>query len=75
MNIPSEQLQNTDNIIRLATLLHEEVNAEYLKPAPDTSTRSPDGSKMNLHQWLQTQPYEVQRKIGLKILQDLYILK
>ena len=75
MNIPSEQLQNTDNIIRLPTLLHEEVNAEYLKPAPDTSTRSPDGSKMNLHQWLQTQPYEVQRKIGLEILQDLYILK
>jgi hypothetical protein len=29
-NIPPEQLQNTDNIIRLPTLLHEAVNAAYL---------------------------------------------
>ena len=29
-NISPEQLQNTDNIIRLPTLLHEAVNAEYL---------------------------------------------
>ena len=30
-NIPANLLQNTDNIIRLPALLHEEVNAEYLK--------------------------------------------
>ena len=67
-NIPVEQLQNTDNIIRLPTLLHEAVNGEYLKPAPD-------GSGMNMYQWLQTQPYGVQRERGLKILRDLNILK
>lgn len=74
-DIPPEQLQNTDNIIRLPTLLHEEVNAEYLKPAPDNSAKNPDGSKMNIYQWVQTQPYELQRAYGLKILRDLNILK
>ncbi len=33
--IPPEQLQNTDNIIRLPTLLHEAVNAAYLDDSPD----------------------------------------
>ena len=74
-NIPPEQLQNTDNIIRLPTLLHEEVNAEYLKLGPDPSAKNADGSQMNIYQWLQTQPYEVQREIGVKILRDLHILK
>jgi hypothetical protein len=67
-NISAEQLQNTDNIIRLPTLLHEAVNSEYLKPAPD-------GSEMNMYEWLQTQPYAVQRDKGLNILRDLNILK
>jgi hypothetical protein len=62
-----QQLQNTDNIIILPTLLHEVVSDEYLKRSPDKN--------MNLYQWLQTQPYEVQREEGLKILRDLHILK
>ncbi len=66
-NIPSEQLQNTDNIIRLPTLLHEAVNAKYLEPSPDAN--------MNMYQWLQTQPYDVQREEGLRILRELHILK
>jgi hypothetical protein len=66
-NILPEQLQNTDNIIRLPTLLHEAVNAAYLKESPDAN--------MNMYQWLQTQPYEVQREIGLEILRDLNILE
>jgi hypothetical protein len=66
-NPSPQQLQNTDNIIRLPTLLHEAVNDEYLKRSPDPN--------MNLYQWLQTQPYEVQREIGLGILRDLHILK
>ena len=66
-NIPREQLQNTDNIIRLPTLLHEAVNGAYLGKSPDES--------MNMYQWLQTQPYDVQREEGLKILRRLYILK
>ena len=57
-----EQLQNTDNIIRLPTLLHEAVNAEYLKPQLDTN--------MTKYQWLRTQPYDVQREEGLRILRD-----
>jgi hypothetical protein len=66
-NIPPEQLQNTDNVIILPTLLHEAVNAEYLKRSPVPG--------MNMYQWLQTQPYDVQREIGLKILRDLNIVK
>jgi len=66
-NLSPQQLQNTDNVIRLPTLLHEAVNDEYLKPSPDPN--------MNLYQWLQTQPYEVQREVGLNILRELHILK
>lgn len=66
-NIPAEQIQNTDNIIRLPTLLHEAVNAAYLEKSPVPN--------MNMYQWLQTQPYDVQREEGLKILRQLHILK
>ncbi len=66
-NLSPQQLQNTDNIIRLPTLLHEAVNDEYLRPSPDPN--------MNLYQWLQTQSYDVQREEGLKMLRDLHILK
>lgn len=66
-NIPPEQLQNTENIIILPTLLHEVVSDEYLGPSPDDST-------VILYEWLQTQPYEVQREVGLKILRELHIL-
>jgi hypothetical protein len=65
--IPPEQLQNTDNVVRLPTLLHEAVNAEYLKGSPDPN--------MNMYQWLQTQPYDIQPEEGLKILRGLHILK
>jgi hypothetical protein len=65
--IPSERLQNTENILILPTLLHEVVNDEYLGPSPE--------SNMNFYQWLQTQPYDVQREEGLKILRRLHILK
>jgi hypothetical protein len=67
-DIPPEQLQNTDNIIRLPTLLHEAVNAEYSKLLQDDTG-------MTMYQWLQTQPYDVQREEGLKILRRLNILK
>lgn len=66
-NISAELLQNTDNIIRLPTILHEAVNAAYLDSSPDPN--------MNMYQWLQTQPYEVQREEGLKILRNLHIVK
>jgi hypothetical protein len=28
-----------------------------------------------MYQWLQTQPYDIQREEGLRILRDLHILK
>jgi hypothetical protein len=65
--IPAEQLQNTDNVIPLPTLLHEAVNGEY--------SRFDRGKGMTTYQWLQTQPYDVQREEGLKILRRLHILK
>ena len=65
--IPREQLQNTDNVIPLPTLLHEAVNGEY--------SRRRQGTDMTQYQWLQTQPYDVQREEGLKILWDLHILR
>jgi len=66
-NIPAAQLQNTDNIIRLPTLLHEAVNGEY--------SSIKDGTDMTWYEWLQTQPYDVQREEGLKILRKLNILR
>jgi hypothetical protein len=66
-DLSPQQLQNSNNIIRLPTLLHEAVNDEYLKPSPNPN--------MNLYQWLQTQPYDVQREEGLRILRELHILK
>jgi hypothetical protein len=65
--IPQEQLQNTDNVIPLPTLLHEAMNGEYSRLRPRTN--------MTEYQWLQTQPYDVQREEGLKILRRLHILK
>jgi hypothetical protein len=59
-NIAGERLHNTENIIRIPTLLHEAVNA---------------GSGRTVYQWLQTKSYEFQREYGLKILRDLHILK
>ena len=65
--IPAEQLQNTDNVIPLPTLLHEAVNADYSSRWKDTT--------MTKYEWLQTQPYDVQREEGLKVLRELHILK
>ena len=66
-NLPATQLQNTDNIIRLPTLVHEAVTAEYAKFSTAYG--------MTMRRWLQTQPEEVQREEGLKILRTLNILK
>jgi hypothetical protein len=65
--IRQEKLQNTDNVIPLPTLLHEAVNGEY--------SRFDEDKGMTKYQWLQTQPYDVQREEGLKILRELHILK
>jgi hypothetical protein len=66
--IPAGQLQNTDNIIRIPTLLHEEISAVYGRAAPDAPT-------MSLRQWLKGQPYQTQYDWGLKIMRELGILR
>jgi hypothetical protein len=66
-NFSPQELQNTDNIIILPALLHEAVSDEYFRPS--------EVPNMNMYQWLQTQPYDIQRKEGLRILRDLHILK
>ena len=66
--IPAEGLQNTNNIVRLPTLLHEAVSTEYSKPAPKDRS-------ITRYQWVQTQPYDTQREEGLRILRELNILK
>lgn len=66
--IPQAQLQNTDNIVRLPTLIHEAVSARYDEKAKQDRTKT-------LYQWLQTQPYEVQRAEGIEIMRELGILK
>jgi hypothetical protein len=65
--IPQARLQNTDNVIPLPTLLHEAVNGDYSSRWENTN--------MTKYEWLQTQPYDVQREDGLKILRKLHILK
>lgn len=65
--IPSEKLQNTENIIRIPTILHEAINAEY--------SQKKDGTNMTVYEWIQTQPYDVQREEGLKILRNLHIIE
>ncbi len=67
IDIPVEQLQSTDNIIPLPKLLHEVVNARY--------SEFDEEKNMTLYEWVQTQPYDVQRAEGLKILRELGILK
>jgi hypothetical protein len=64
--IPAEQLQSTENIIRIPTLLHEAINAAYSKPK--------EGTNMTLYEWVQTQPYDVQRAEAIKVLRGLGII-
>jgi hypothetical protein len=67
-SVRPELLQNTDNIVRLPTLVHEAVTAAYREPACADRTKT-------LYEWLQAQPYSVQRAEGLRILRKLDILK
>jgi hypothetical protein len=68
MNFPEEQLQSPDNIVRVPTLLHERITAEYFK----ASGVMPG---MKVYQWLQTQPFDVQYNEGVKIMRDLKIIQ
>ena len=59
-------VERKENIIRIPTLLHEAINAAYSKPK--------EGTDMTLYEWVQTQPYEVQRAEAIKVLRGLGII-
>jgi len=67
-NISPEMLNSTDNIVKLPRLLHEVVSGEYSKISEQDPTKT-------VREWLQTQPFDVQREEGIKILQRLGIVK
>jgi hypothetical protein len=56
-----------DRLLPGLATVHEAVNGAYLRDSQNPN--------MNMYQWLQTQPYDVQREEGLKILRELHILK
>jgi hypothetical protein len=66
-NIPAELLHSTENMIRVPRLLHEEVTSAYSEEYEHTGK--------SLREWLDTQPYEVQRAKGIEIMRNLGIIK
>jgi hypothetical protein len=66
-DVPPDKLHSTDNVIRLPTLVHEAVTGEYNKAS--------DVEGLTVREWLRTQPYDVQRAEGLKILRKLGIVR
>ncbi len=66
--IPISRLQSTDNIIRIPTLLHEEISAAYGRSAPTARN-------MSLRQWLKGQSYQMQYDYGLNVMRELGILR
>jgi hypothetical protein len=66
-NIPAGLLHSTENMVRIPRLLHEEITDAYR----DTY----DDSGKTLRQWLDTQPYEVQRAEGIRVMRGLGIIK
>jgi hypothetical protein len=66
-DISPEQLQNTDNIVRIPTILHQAINAAYCEKK--------EGTNMTVYEWLQTQPYDVQYQEGLNMMRRLNILQ
>jgi hypothetical protein len=81
-NISPELLHSTENIVRIPTLLHEAITGIYnskisnldLEDLGLTDFDIPE-SGMTLQNWLQTQPYEVQLRIGIQIMRSLGIVK
>jgi hypothetical protein len=66
-NIPPELLHSTENMIRVPRLLHEAITATYNRPSKIEG--------LTIRQWLDTQPYDVQRAEGIRIMRELGIIK
>ena len=67
-NFSSEQLQNTDNIVRIPKLLHEAINSEY-------SVKSEEAMGQTLRQRLREQSFSEQHQNGIVIMQKLGIIQ
>ena len=59
--------ETTDNIVRIPTILHQAINAVYAKPAEESGN-------LSLREWLKTQPDDIRRMWGLKVLRDLHLI-
>ena len=66
--LPASELQSTDNIIQIPTLLHEAINSAY-------SRKSEKTGGLILRNWLRSQPFSTQSETGIKLLQDFGLLK
>ena len=64
----AQELQSTDNIVRIPTLLHEAVNGAYSESADDTD-------RLALREWLRAKIYSAQRERGVQVLRDLGIVR
>ena len=66
--IAAGELHNTENIVRIPTLLHQAINREY-----GAITSETDG--LTLREWLRSQPFSVQREKGVEIMRKLGIVR
>lgn len=66
--LPARELQTTDNIIRMPTLLHEAITGLYSKK-PD------EGQGLTLRAQIRTEGFSKQREQGIQVLQEIGIVK
>lgn len=64
----AEELQSTDNIVRIPTLLHEAINSEYSKI-------SEENENLTVRQYLRSNGFLKQRERGVDIMRHLGIIK
>ena len=56
------------NIVRIPTLVHEDINGEY-------ASRSNETPSITTYQKLQKEPFDVQYAEGIKIMRELGIIQ
>jgi len=59
--------ETTENIVRIPAILHEAISGEFQKPVEESGG-------LPLREWLRTQPDEVKRYWGLRVLRKLGII-
>jgi len=63
----TNMLESTDNIIRIPTILHEEITARFLR-------KEARFGGLSLRDWLRTQPASVKREWGFRVLREAGII-